>query len=67
MTVAFASASIGSECMPYLNLTPEQKAIIGKYAVEHGIINTICQFQGIYLRISYRKAQFVGGINCCSK
>ena len=45
MTAVIASASAGSMHMPYLKLTPEQKATIRQYAVEHGIINAICQFQ----------------------
>ena len=51
VTAALASASAGSKRVPYLKLTPEQKAIIGKYAMEHGIVNAIRRFQGIFLRI----------------
>ena len=50
VTAALASASAGSKRAPYLKLTPEQKAIIGKYAAEHGIINAIRRFQGNFLK-----------------
>ena len=31
-------------CNPYLKLTPEQKAIVAKYAVEHGVVTMIRRF-----------------------
>ena len=34
-----------SKCMPYLKATPEQKAIIGKYTAENGIVNSIKHFR----------------------
>ena len=34
-----------SKCSPYLKATPEQKAIIGKYAAENGIVRSIQRFQ----------------------
>ena len=30
---------------PYLKATPEQKAVIGRYAAENGIVNLIRRFQ----------------------
>jgi len=51
VTAVLASASAGSKRAPYLKLTPEQKAIIGKYATEHGIVNAICRFQSDFQRI----------------
>ena len=29
---------------PYLKISPEQKAIIARYAVNHGIVNAVRQF-----------------------
>jgi len=47
VTSVLASASaLGSKRMPYLKLTPEQKAIIGQYAAEHGIVSALHRFQG---------------------
>jgi len=34
----------GGKQKPYVKLTPEQKATIGRYAAENGIVNTICHF-----------------------
>jgi len=41
VTAVLVSASAGSKRTPYLKFTPEQKAIIGKYATKHSIINVI--------------------------
>ena len=30
---------------PYLKATPAQKALVGKYAAEHGVMNSIRRFQ----------------------
>ena len=56
VTAVIASASAGSMRMPYLKLTPEQKATIRQYAVEHGIINAICQFQRDFPKDSLKES-----------
>ena len=33
-----------AKCHPYLKISPEQKAIIARYAVDHGIVNAVRQF-----------------------
>ena len=38
-------ADVGGKLKPYLKLTPEQKATIGRYAAENGIVNAM-SFQG---------------------
>ena len=38
-----------SKRSPYLKATPEQKAIIGKYAAENGIVKSIWRFQKDFL------------------
>ena len=35
----------GSRRLPYLKATPEKKAIIGKYAAEHGVVNAIRRYE----------------------
>jgi len=60
VTATSASASAGSKCAPYLKLTPEQKAIIGKYAAGHGIVNAIRQFQGDFPKDSLKESTFRG-------
>ena len=47
--------------LPYLKVTAEQKATLGKYAAEHGIINAIRHFHLIFLKVHLRKARSVGG------
>ena len=37
--------SAGRKRSPYLKVTPHQKAIIAKYAAEHGIVNSIWHFK----------------------
>ena len=32
---------LGAKRMPYLKATPAQKALVGKYAAEHGVMNSI--------------------------
>ena len=41
----------GGKCQPYLKLTDEQQATIGRYAAEHGTVNAICHFKGDFLRL----------------
>ena len=36
---------LGAKRMPYLKVTPAQKALIGKYAAEHSVMNSIRRFQ----------------------
>ena len=39
-------ASTGGKRQPYLKLTDEQRATIGRCAAEHGTVNAICHFKG---------------------
>ena len=39
-------ADLGGKCKPYLKLISEQKAPIGQYAIENGIVNVIHHFKG---------------------
>ena len=36
------------ECEPYVELTPSQKAVVGKRAAQHGVTATIRHFSGRY-------------------
>jgi len=48
-----------SKCMPYIKATSEQKAIIGKYTAENGIINFIRHSQKNFRLILSKRAQCV--------
>ena len=41
--------SPGGKRLPYLKITPHQKATIAKYAAEHGIANSIQHFKKDFL------------------
>ena len=61
VTSVLASAcALGRKCTPYLKLIPPQKAIIGQYAAEHGIVNAICRFQGDFRRDSLKESTIRG-------
>ena len=45
---------------PYLKVMAQQKAIIGKYAAEYGIVNAIRHFVPDFLKAHLRKARSVG-------
>jgi len=55
-----------SKRMPYLEATPEQKAIIGKYAAENGIVNSSNISRRIFrMTLSKRARCVVGKILTC--
>ena len=45
----------GKRNRPYLKLTSKQKATIGQYATENGIVNAICHFKRVSGRFSHGK------------
>ena len=49
MEVTAVIAGTGGKRQPYLKMTNEQRATIGRYAAEHGIVNVIRCFKGIFL------------------
>ena len=53
---------------PYHKATPAQKALVGKYAAEHRVMNSIRRFQRFHLRcIEGKHMQSVdGGMNICA-
>ena len=49
---------------PYLKATPAQKALVGKYAAEHEVMNSIRCFQKDFTSDALKEAQSVdGGMN----
>ena len=38
---------LGAKRLPYLKATPAQKALVGKYATEHGVTNSIRRYQRV--------------------
>ena len=46
---------------PYLKISPEQKAIIARYAANHRIVNAIRQFLKDFPENSLKKVQYVDG------
>ena len=42
--IALVNSNTMGKRSPYLKVMAEQKATIGKYAAEHGIITAICHF-----------------------
>ena len=55
--------STGSKCQPYLKLTDEQRATIGRYAAEHGTVNAICCFKGGFPKDSLKESTIHGWKN----
>ena len=45
---------------PYLKISPEQKAIIARYAVNHGIVNAVRQFSKDFLENSLKESTIRG-------
>ena len=45
---------------PYLRISPEQKAIIARYAVNHGIVNTVRQFSKDFPENSLKESTIRG-------
>ena len=50
----------GGKRKPYLKLMPEQKATIGKYAAENGIVNAIRHFKGEFPGDSLKESTIRG-------
>ena len=46
----------GGKRQPYLKLTDEQQATIGRYAAEHGTVNAICHFKGDFPKDSLKES-----------
>ena len=59
--VALVNSGTMGKRSPYLKVTTEQKATIGKYAAEHGIINAIHHFVAEFPKGALKKALSVGG------
>ena len=56
-------AGIGSKHQPYLKLTDEQRATIGRYAAEHGTVNVIRHFKGDFPKDSLKESTICGWKN----
>ena len=53
-------ADAGGKRKPYWKLTPEQKAMIGRYATENGIVNAIRHFKGDFPEDSLKESMIRG-------
>ena len=53
-------ADAGGKLKPYLKLTPKQKATIGRYAAENGIVNAIHHFKGEFPEDSLKESTIRG-------
>jgi len=48
----------GGKKKSYVKLTPEQKAMIGRYAAENGVVNIIDHFKRELLEDSFKESTF---------
>ena len=53
-------ADAGGKLKPYLKLTPKQKATIGRYTAENGIVNAIRHFKGEFPEDSLKESTIRG-------
>jgi len=62
------STALKEKCTPYIKAIQDQKAVVGKYAVDHGMVNAIRRFQDDFLNEILKKVQLeVGEISIVEK